>query len=458
MVIAISISIGLAIAGPQEAPRRIPSDSEAGGQSLGWLSLEEAVQRAREANPALLAQRAAARADAQAPLEASKAFLPTLRLGVSGVRTVDPVAVFGLKLRQGAFDAGDLALDALNRPAAHSGFTSTATVEVPLLVPAGIFGYRAAGKSAEAGAAAAERAAGATEFVVTQAYWDAQLAAASLLALDEALASVEAHAKEAEALQAQGLVTGLDARLARLGVAEVEARRIGAAATADNARAGLLALLGLPDEAPLVLTDSLTELRASGCGEPEACPLSERADLRARRFGVDAAALGVRSAWARNLPSVAAFGSLSRHGASTPWTSGSGDWTIGIGLSWSPFDALSGVGAVRKARAEREAAEALLVDAERRAELEAAQARRSLQAAAERVSVATAAWAEAQEALAQARTRYRTGVAPISELLDVQAATTATRLLLLTAQRDHAVASAALDFAHGDFDHGAFER
>jgi outer membrane protein len=182
------------------------------------------------------------------------------------------------------------------------------------------------------------------------------------------------------------------------------------------------------------------------------CSVGERADLRARELGVDAAALGVRSAWAKNLPSIAAFGTLARYGGSSPWASGSGDWTVGIGLTWSPFEALSGVGAVRKARAERDQAEALLDDARRRAELESVQARRNLDAAAAQVEVAASAWTEAEEALAQARTRYRTGVAPITELLDVQAATTAAHLSLLTAQRDHAVARAALDFAYGAFD------
>jgi outer membrane protein len=223
-------------------------------------------------------------------------------------------------------------------------------------------------------------------------------------------------------------------------------------------RRALLALLALPEDAPLELTDSLTDLPPSACEERGACDLARRADVRARRLGVQAASLGVRGAWADNLPSIAAFGSLARHAGSTPWAAGSGDWTIGIGFTWSPFQALSGVGAVRRARAERDAAEAVLDDAERRAELESIQARRNLVAAAERVGVATAAWTEAQEALAQAHTRYRTGVAPITELLDVQAATTGARLSLLSAQRDHAVARAALDFAFGFFDHGAFDR
>lgn len=438
MILALTLTLGLA-ALPQ--------------QDTMSLSLTDAVERAYRVNPALLAERAAATAQSQAPLEASRAFLPDLRFGVTGMRTTDPVAVFGLKLRQEAFAQQDLTLDALNRPSAYDGYAATATVELPLIAPQGIFGYQAARRGAAASQAGAERAAGATEFFVTQTYWDAQLAAASLQALDEALASANAHAAQAEAMREQGLVTGLDARLARIGALEVEARRLAAAAGADNALSALRAMLALPDDTPLILADSLLAVPGSTCAtDIEACDLSRRADLSARQLGLEAASLGVRSAWASHLPTLAAFGSLARYSQATPWGSGSGDWTIGIGLSWNPFPALSGVGGVRKARAERDEAAARLEDAERTASLEALQAQRMLAAATERVTVATSAWQEALEALEQARLRYSTGTAPITELLDVQAATTATRLSLLSAQRDQAVAAAALDFAFGAFD------
>ncbi len=418
------------------------------------MSLADAVARARESNPALLAERASARAKAQAPLEATRAFLPDLKLGVTGMRTTDPVAVFGLKLRQEAFTAGDLALDALNRPAAYDGYSSTGTVEMPLLAPEGLFGYAAARKGAEAGQAGAQRAAGATEYLVTQAYWDAQLARASLAALDEALASANAHAQQAEALEQQGMVTGLDARLARVRAADVQTQRLAARAQAENALSALKAMLALPEDAPLSLADSLADARMPSCadGGSAACDVSARADLRAWRLGLEAASLGVKSAWAGHLPTLAAFGSLARHSERAPWGSGGGDWTVGIGLSWNPFPALSGVGSVRRARAERDEAAARLEDAERNASLQVLQARRMLEAAAERVTVATSAWQEAETALDQARLRYRTGTSPITELLDVQAATTSARLSLLSAQRDHAVAAAALDFAFGAFD------
>ncbi|MDH3422691.1 MAG: hypothetical protein OEN00_06840, partial [Gemmatimonadota bacterium] len=65
MIAEIALSVGLAVLPQHDTVR---------------LSLDDAVRRARDDNPALLAHRAAARARAQAPLEASRAFLPNLQL------------------------------------------------------------------------------------------------------------------------------------------------------------------------------------------------------------------------------------------------------------------------------------------------------------------------------------------------------------------------------------------
>jgi len=66
--------------------------------------------------------------------------------------------------------------------------------------------------------------------------------------------------------------------------------------------------------------------------------------------------------------------------------------------------------------------------------------------------VAARATQEARVALDQALLRYRTGTAPITELLDVQAAATNATLTELAARRDLLVAHAALDLAYGVYD------
>jgi outer membrane protein len=415
------------------------------------LSLDAAVERALAHNPSLRAERAEARSVGQLPATASRAFLPSIRADVMGMRTTDPVAVFGLKLRQAGFQGSDLALDALNDPAAFGGFMSSATAELPLLAPEGWFGYAAARQAATARTAGAERAAGATVFFTTQAYLDAQLAQHRVATLDTALAAARAHGTQAEQLHAQGLVTGLDARLARLGAAALEVRRLAAAAEADNAASRLRALLALPESTALVLTNSLTGPRASAC-PGDACRLEQRGDVRALSAGADAAALGSKSAWAAQFPQIGAFGTIAYHGHDAPWGSGSEDWTVGIALRWNVFPALGGVAAVRRASADRDAAQARYEAAQRQAEVQVLEAERMLAAARGGAEIAARAEAEAAVALAQAQVRYRTGAAPITELLDVQTAATDAALNLLTARHDLLLAQAALELAYGVHD------
>jgi outer membrane protein TolC len=414
------------------------------------LSLRVAIERAQEFNPSLRAERAESdKASAQAQ-EATPAFLPSIGVDVGFLRTNDPVAVFGLKLRQSNFQAEDLGLEALNNPDPYNGFNTVATVELPIFTAEGIFGHSAAKRAASAREAATARAAGATTFFVTRAYWDAQLAARQVEALQASLEAARGHARQAEAMQQQGLVTGLDARLARVHAAGTETQLLAAQAQADNALAALRTLLALPDSTSIALTDSLVGSGTMVCEASEAdCSIDNRGDILAHRLGKDATSSAVKSAWGKSLPAIAAFGSYGYFGQSSFFGTGSGNWSVGIGLQWKLFPGLAGVGAVNRAKADQRAAEARLEAAEREARLEIASTRRMLVAAAERVTVAASANSEAQEALDQARLRYQTGAAPITELLDVQAAATSATLGLLSARRDLFLAQAALDFAYG---------
>jgi outer membrane protein TolC len=419
-------------------------------QDTTHLSLPAAIERALEANPTLRAHQAAADAVGALPSQASQAFLPTIELGLSGMRTNDPVAVFGLKLRQANFTGPDFDIGALNNPDPYGGWNAVASAQLPLLAPEGLYGYAAARKAADASAAGAARAASATRFFVTQAYWDAQLAHHQVETLDSALAAVYAHRTQAEAMRDQGLVTGIDARMVGLKASELEVQRLAAHAQADNALVALRAMLALPDSTPLVLTDSLRLSSAAlECQDPAGCILEDRGDLLAYRLGEDAAGLQVKQAWWSQLPRLAAFGSIAHYGQSAPFGEGSGDWTVGIGVSWPILQGLAGPGRVRAAQAEQRAATARREAAERQAHLEVQHATRMFEAAAQRVDVAAAAEREAAIALDHAGLRYRTGAAPITELLDVQAAQTAATLNHLAARRDLFVAAAAVDLAYG---------
>lgn len=413
------------------------------------LSLDRAVHLALEQSPELSAVRSEARAMAQAPLKASGAFLPNLSFEVAGVRTTDPVAVFGMKLRQETFAAEDLALDALNRPDPFGGFTAKARIEQPLLSPEGLLGFAAATRAAKAQSAGVSRAAGATVFRIRQGYWGAQLAQARVEHLEASLEAARAHRETAESLRDQGMVTGLDARLALVRQNEIEAQLIAARAEAENARVRLRAALGLPDTVQLKLTEPIGEVPMPAC-DGEACAAAgTRGDVEAARLAAESASLAARSAWASHLPSVVAFGELARHSNASPFADGSGDWTVGVALVWNPFRALAGIGEGREAGYRHRALEERRRATELSARAEQENAERSLVAAREKVEVAERGRDEAREALEQARLRYSTGVSAITELLDVEAAFTAAELNLSAARHGLLMAAAVLEFAYG---------
>ena len=313
IAIYILLMLGLTLLGP------VVVEGQAGPPLS--LSLDEALARARAENPTLEAAYADARGARQDGVGATRALLPTVRADVQASRTNDPVGVFGLKLRQSSFGNADFAIEALNDPSPFTGFTSALTVELPLLAPEGVFGFKAAQAAGRARTAQADRMAGATALQVTQAYWDAQLLSQQVRALEAALEAARAHQRAAGAFRDQGLVTGLDERLAGLRASEVEVRLVAAEAEARNALSRLKTLLALPEDAPLTLTDDLATAPPSSCETDSGCDMSSRGDLQALRAVVDATRSATRSAWGAQLPQLAAFGVLSHHAADAPWAS-----------------------------------------------------------------------------------------------------------------------------------------
>jgi outer membrane protein TolC len=81
--------------------------------------------------------------------------------------------------------------------------------------------------------------------------------------------------------------------------------------------------------------------------------------------------------------------------------------------------------------------------------LELRKAYLDLGAAAQRVEVAAAASAEAEEAHRIIQNRYQAGLITVTELLRSEAALTAARTRRLAAVYDHRIAAAALEHAAG---------
>lgn len=406
------------------------------------LSLDQAIERAAAGHPAVARARAARLAREADRTGSLAVYLPRVTTEWSVMRTDDPVAVFGSKLRQGRFGAPDLALDALNHPRPVSNVGVGLTVEQPIVSADGWAGRRAAVAGAEAARLAEKRTIQAVRLDALAAYFGAIVATARIQVIDSALGAGQRTLSQVRALRREGVVTQVDEQLALAQVSELEARRAMAVAEGANAVDRLLLVLGEAPGRPVEFADGLDSPPADSSASP-------RLDLAALRQGVVAMEANLDRARSQRLPNLGAFGTLAWNQGNLGALAGPRHWTVGLAVRWTPFRGFADRADVERARAERDLATAELGAATRTADAEV-RAAAGRHAAAE---LAVAAAGRALESAAQAArisaARYAGGVATISELLAVRAAEAAARLAHLDARYNVRITAAELRLARG---------
>jgi outer membrane protein TolC len=175
---------------------------------------------------------------------------------------------------------------------------------------------------------------------------------------------------------------------------------------------------------------------------------AQRSDLKAMDRRVEAASSMVQAARAGFLPEVGVTGQYEMNKETFVGQDGS-NWSVFVGAKWNAFDGGGARARTLRARAEQRAAaqlNALMHDA---AGLEVRQAWYALEAAQQRVVIATGAVEEARAALAQVEDRTKEGLATIVELMGAQTALSTARTREVAARRDVLLGRATLDLATG---------
>lgn len=412
------------------------------------LRYADAVEMALESNPELAALEAEAERVEGEALQTWRGLLPTLRGEERYVRSDDPSNVFGMKLKQRRLSPTDLAPERLGDPDPFGGHTTALTLEQPLVNVDAWYVRRQAREGVRAARLGTGRAEQELLLQVRRAYYALPLASARLAAVRQALAASERAVEQAAALEREGLVSRADALQARVRESEVRAELAEAAADSAAAGATLRRVLGVRDGEAFTATDPIPAPAAVPPLQEALRAAAERLDVRARSAGVEAARAGVRSEQATLLPRLNAFGTYERND-DQPFGGRGSDWTVGIVLSWTPFDGMARMGRVRAAEATvaREAAQ--LEALRQQVELEVRTAHARLEAARLRREEADQALGHAREAHAIAATRYRNQLAPITELLAAQAAEAAAATRLEAARYDIVVAEGSYRLAAG---------
>lgn len=388
------------------------------------VTLREAVEAARSASPDVLAARSRAEAARQGR-RASAAFrLPTVGLEAGAVRSNDPVAAFGGRLRQGRFTQADFDPAGLNHPDALTDWSgAVGALWAPLDFSADA-AYRAAQAEAEAAGLGAEWAARAAAFRGEARYVEAVGAQRRLTAAESALAAARENARIMELRRGEGLLTDADVLQARAALEGARARNIDARRLLDDARGRLAVAMGWEDGAVPVPVDSVfpavpAQLMAD---------LTERPDLLASAATVRAADARVSQARKARLPQVQGFARLETHSSKT-FSGAEEDWTVGFQVRVPLFTGFSISSHERAASALREAAAQDHKSLVREAEAQVAEATRAVTSARQGAEAAEAAAAAATEAARLMRRRFEEGLTTTADLLGVeaQAATLATQ-------------------------------
>ena len=412
-------------------------------QELRRVTLADAVSEAVEHSPRAAAARAHAGAQRQL-VRVREAFLwPQVGIEADGVRSDDPVAAFGGRLRQGRFTEADFDPTRLNGPDPLTDWSGAVSAAWAPLDPVAVAARAAAGARAEAADMGSRWARRLAAFRAEVAYLRAVGARRSLSAAEAAVAAARADEDRVRRRADKGLLTRADVLQATAAVAAARAAEIDARRRCDDTRDDLSVAMGWP--AGVLAEPADTVLPAIASAGVASGDVGRRADLRASAEEVRAARAGVGEASRGRLPRVQVFARLERHAPRI--TSGArSSWTLGLRIDVPVF---SGFALSARAGAAQETLKAARLEHRARLREAAAQleaAARAVRSAHGRVEAAEAAARAAREAERLLRRRFEEGLATTAELLGAQARAAALEARAVGAHVEASVAAARLRF------------
>ena len=416
------------------------------------LTLRQAVDLALSSNPVVAAVKAG-EAEAEARIrQARSGYLPHAQVSESFQRSNNPVFVFTSLLTQRQFSERNFAVESLIHPDALNNYQSRLTVEQVL------FDARKTSRSVEAARFTRQLASEDTRrnqsdviLLVLQTYFGVVLAERNLDVARESVASAKADLSRAESIYESGRSTLSDVLALRVHLAAMSEQQIRASNDVAVARAALNDALGVSLDQAFELTTPL-EANAAGPEYPlEAyrhIAAETRAEIRqaelTRRLSHTEKQIAGSAYWPR-----VAFEGIVEADRQNFSGKGGAYWFTAVTLNWNLWNGGETKARVEEARFAEARADALQKRSNSAVYLNVRKAYFDLQSAAQRVEVASAASAEAEEGNRIIQNRHQAGLTTITELLRSETALTTARTRYFAAVYDYRVAAAALEHATG---------
>lgn len=415
------------------------------------LSLRDAVRVALERNPGIEASGAAKKAAESRIVAARAGKLPRVNYSESWTRSDNPVFVFSSLLTQHQFGAANFQIGPLNRPDFLNNFQSQVVAEQSLYDGGQT---RHAVRSAELGRDLTAEEIRRTRMdliaAVIRSYSAALLGAEQLAAADQAVKSAQADLERAESVRTAGMATDVDVLSIRVHLAGVREQQIRRQAELEVARAALNDALGLPLDAAHTLTTALTALPLPVfvLANYEKNALAERPEARQVKLATQLAENEASASHSALLPQVGARAAVEadRQGF---YDRGGANWMVSIGLRWNLFNGFGDRARIEESTFALRKSEAEQARAGSAIRLQVRRAWAELVAAQQRIEVAQAAVAMAEESLRITQNRYQAGMGNVTELLRTETALLEARTRRVAAVHDQRLAAAMLELAAG---------
>ena len=380
-------------------------------------------------------------------------FLPHLTLSEMFSRSNDPVYAFGTKLRQARFTEADFALPSLNEPDAITNYSTRLVLEQPIFNGGRHFyGRKMAGAGLEASQNMHEYEKLQIAFSVRQAYCHLLLARENLDVIEAAIEAASSHYQQAKNLLGAGMATRADELKASVRLAELKQQKIKVLNAVTVAGEYLKLAAGIRSDQPVKPSEScITNETDLNLDTLISYARSGNSQLVAAGFAAQAADYGARAALGEFIPSVNAFAQVQSD-ATDPFGSDGDNWMVGVSADWKFFSGFSNVGKVKSARAKKEKAQHEYNLLGHKIEVEVRESYLATQASWESIAVARGAAEQADESLRIVENQYDEGLATITDLLDTEAAATASKLSLAQAMFEYNLSLARLELKSGGFD------
>lgn len=329
-----------------------------------------------------------------------------------------------------------------NSPKANSAFFGNVSASMPLFAGGRIkYGIQSAEYLIEASKLSTENDKIAIAYNVSQAYNNLFKASQAINVLQENLTASQKRDESFQKLENNGIIARNDKLKANLQTSNIELQLLEAQNNYNIANINMDLLLGLPETTEIVIDQNyISELSVN---EPVSYFLNQaflnRKDLQAIDYQLKAASLGVKSAKAETLPTIALTGGYVAAEIPKILTVTNAA-NIGIGIQYNIDNLWKKNSALQHAQAQEKqiaATNELLND---QIKLEINKDFQNSEFAKKKIAVYEKAADQANENYRVTKNKFDNGLATITELLDADAAQISANVNVLNAKADAALA------------------